>query len=174
MNIFRLAGDMLHLLAIIVLLVMILKTRSYAGISGKSQLLFVIVYVTRYSDIFTTYINMYITVMKILYLLASLSIVLLMVIFRKSYNRKLDTFRIEFLLIPAAILALLFNYDFITLEILWTFSIYLEAVAILPQLLNSCCKPHLCGINKRARTLVKYRLSDTNKSIRRSGMREVV
>ncbi|XP_055710426.1 ER lumen protein-retaining receptor-like [Phlebotomus papatasi] len=134
MNIFRLAGDMLHLLAIIVLLVMILKTRSYAGISGKSQLLFVIVYVTRYSDLFTTYINMYITVMKILYILASLSIVLLMVIFRKSYSRKLDTFRIEFLLIPATILALLFNYDFITLEILWTFSIYLEAVAILPQL----------------------------------------
>ena len=35
---------------------------------------------------------------------------------------------------PAFVLALIFNYKFTILEILWAFSIYLEAVAILPQL----------------------------------------
>jgi ER lumen protein retaining receptor len=38
------------------------------------------------------------------------------------------------LLIPSTILALIINHEFDVLEILWTFSIYLESVAILPQL----------------------------------------
>ena len=33
-----------------------------------------------------------------------------------------------------AILALLFNYEFTIAEVLWSFSIFLEAVAILPQM----------------------------------------
>ena len=40
----------------------------------------------------------------------------------------------EFLLGPCVLLALVFNHEFSVMEILWTFSIYLEAVAILPQL----------------------------------------
>lgn len=43
-------------------------------------------------------------------------------------------FRIEFLVLPTFVLALLINGSFTVMEILWTFSIYLEAVAILPQL----------------------------------------
>ena len=42
--------------------------------------------------------------------------------------------RIEFLLGPVALLALVLNHEFSLMEILWTFSIYLESVAILPQL----------------------------------------
>jgi len=38
------------------------------------------------------------------------------------------------LLGPCAILALVLNHEFSVMEILWTFSIYLESVAILPQL----------------------------------------
>lgn len=40
----------------------------------------------------------------------------------------------EFLIVPAAGLACLVNHKFVPVEILWTFSIYLESVAILPQL----------------------------------------
>lgn len=46
----------------------------------------------------------------------------------------IDTFRVEFLAGPCVVLALLFNYRFMFSEILWSFSIFLEAVAILPQL----------------------------------------
>ena len=46
----------------------------------------------------------------------------------------LSIYRIEFLLGPTAILALVLNHEFSLMEILWTFSIYLESVAILPQL----------------------------------------
>lgn len=54
--------------------------------------------------------------------------------FKVTYERNHDTFRIEFLIAPSALLALLIRHEFTFLEILWTFSIYLEAVAILPQL----------------------------------------
>lgn len=135
MNIFRLIGDLSHLLAILILLAKIWKTRSCSGISGKSQVLFALVFLTRYLDLFTHFISLYNTSMKIFYLVASIGTCYL--IYRKfkaTYDRVHDTFRIEFLIIPAVILALVLNHDFEPLEILWTFSIYLESVAILPQL----------------------------------------
>ncbi|XP_046660157.1 ER lumen protein-retaining receptor [Homalodisca vitripennis] len=135
MNIFRLLGDLSHLLAIIILLQKIWKSRSCAGISGKSQVLFAIVYTARYLDLVTTYISAYNTTMKVFFLAASYGTIYLMYIkFKATYDHNHDTFRIEFLVIPAAGLALLINHAFDVLEILWTFSIYLESVAILPQL----------------------------------------
>ncbi|XP_041978745.1 ER lumen protein-retaining receptor [Aricia agestis] len=135
MNIFRLLADLSHLLAIIILLLKIWKTRSCAGISGKSQILFSIVYTTRYLDLLTTYVSAYNTIMKMVFVAASYATVYLMYVkFKATYDHNHDTFRIEFLLIPSLILALLINSQFTVLEVLWTFSIYLESVAILPQL----------------------------------------
>ncbi|KAF3430704.1 hypothetical protein E2986_08057 [Frieseomelitta varia] len=135
MNIFRLLGDLSHLLAIIILLLKIWKTRSCAGISGKSQILFAIVYTTRYLDLVTTYISAYNTFMKIIFIVTSYVTVFLMYVkFKATYDHNHDTFRIEFLILPASVLALLINNEFTVIEVLWTFSIYLESVAILPQL----------------------------------------
>jgi len=111
------------------------KTRSCAGISGKSQILFALVYFTRYLDLFTNYISLYNSFMKIVFIGASLATLYLMYMkFKATYDRNHDTFRIEFLLIPVTLLGLLVNHEFTPLEVLWTFSIYLESVAILPQL----------------------------------------
>ncbi|XP_014483471.1 PREDICTED: ER lumen protein-retaining receptor [Dinoponera quadriceps] len=135
MNIFRLLGDLSHLLAIIILLLKIWKTRSCAGISGKSQILFAIVYTSRYLDLVTTFISAYNTFMKIVFIAASLATVFLMYVkFKATYDHNHDTFRIEFLILPAFVLALLINHELSVVEVLWTFSIYLESVAILPQL----------------------------------------
>ncbi|XP_003747689.1 ER lumen protein-retaining receptor [Galendromus occidentalis] len=135
MNLFRLLGDLSHLFAIIILLLKIWKTRSCAGISGRSQLLFSIVYAARYLDLFTSFISLYNTVMKVIFLAASIGTLYLMwVKFKATYDRNHDTFRVELLLGPCALLALVINHEFTFMEILWTFSIYLEAVAILPQL----------------------------------------
>lgn len=46
----------------------------------------------------------------------------------------IDTFRLEYLLGPCAVLSLLITYQYSVTEVLWAFSIYLESVAILPQL----------------------------------------
>ena len=93
--------------------------------------------------------------MKIFFLGSSFGTVYLMYMkFKATYDTNHDTFRyaknlsflkikqrltiwhfrIEFLLGPTALLALVLNHEFSLMEILWTFSIYLEAVAILPQL----------------------------------------
>lgn len=135
MNIFRLAGDLAHLLAIVLLLIKIWKTRSCAGLSGKSQILFALVFMTRYLDLFTNFISVYNSTMKGFYIASSLATVYLMYMkFRATYDSNHDTFRMEFLIVPVAGLSFLVNHDFSPLEILWTFSIYLESVAILPQL----------------------------------------
>uniref|UniRef100_A0A8C0AIK6 ER lumen protein-retaining receptor n=1 Tax=Bos mutus grunniens TaxID=30521 RepID=A0A8C0AIK6_BOSMU len=135
MNLFRFLGDLSHLLAIILLLLKIWKSRSCAGISGKSQVLFAVVFTARYLDLFTNYISLYNTCMKVVYIACSFTTVWMIYSkFKATYDGNHDTFRVEFLVIPTAILAFLVNHDFTPLEILWTFSIYLESVAILPQL----------------------------------------
>jgi len=135
MNIFRLAGDLSHLLAIIVLLMKIWKTRSCAGISGKTQVMFALVFTTRYLDLFTNFISPYNTIMKIIYLSCAYATVYFIYFkFKATYDGNHDTFRAEFLIVPVGGLAFLVNHEFTPLEILWTFSIYLESVAILPQL----------------------------------------
>ncbi|KAH3872072.1 ER lumen protein-retaining receptor 2 isoform X1 [Dreissena polymorpha] len=135
MNIFRLVGDMSHLLAIIILLMKMWKSRSVAGISGKSQILFAIVFTTRYLDLFTSFVSIYNTSMKVFFIGTSyVTVYFIYQHFKPTYDSNHDTFRVEFLIVPVGGLAFLVNHEFSLLEILWTFSIYLESVAILPQL----------------------------------------
>ncbi|GLJ38945.1 hypothetical protein SUGI_0793990 [Cryptomeria japonica] len=137
MNVFRLAGDMTHLLSIVVLLLKIHSMKSCAGISLKTQELYALVFATRYLDIFTNYYSLYNTIMKIVFLVTSFSILWYMrfhKVVRQTYNKDQDTFRHYLLVIPCFVLALLIHRNFTVQEVLWTFSLYLEAVAILPQL----------------------------------------
>eukprot|EP00475_Leptophrys_vorax_P019883 TRINITY_DN27223_c0_g1_i1.p1 TRINITY_DN27223_c0_g1~~TRINITY_DN27223_c0_g1_i1.p1 ORF type:complete len:217 (-),score=22.42 TRINITY_DN27223_c0_g1_i1:205-855(-) len=137
MNIFRLAGDMTHLMSIVVLLLKIYTMKSCAGISLKTQELYVLVFATRYLDLFFAFISLYNSVMKVIFLASSVAIVYYMrydKVVKQKYDRDHDTFRHVFLVIPCFVLALLVNKKFTPTEVLWTFSIYLEAVAILPQL----------------------------------------
>jgi len=135
MNFFRLTGDVAHLLAIVILLLKVWKTRSCAGISGRSQLLFALVFTSRYLDLFTNFVSAYNSAMKVFFLVSSYGTLYLMYLkFKATYDRNHDTFRVEFLVLPCLVLSLVINHDFSIMEILWTFSIYLESVAILPQL----------------------------------------
>ena len=52
-----------------------------------------------------------------------------------TYDRRADSFFLPYLLVPVALLALLTTASYHPVEVLWTFSLYLEAVAIVPQLL---------------------------------------
>ncbi|KAL3096966.1 hypothetical protein niasHS_002682 [Heterodera schachtii] len=134
MNAFRLIADLSHLFAILILLWKIWKTRSCAGLSGKSQVLFALVFTCRYLDILH-FISIYNTLMKVLFIGSLFATCYFMFVkFRATYNKDEDTFRVELLVLPCIVLAVFVNADFTALEVLWTFSIYLEAVAILPQL----------------------------------------
>eukprot|EP01116_Phalansterium_solitarium_P021451 TRINITY_DN6670_c0_g1_i2.p2 TRINITY_DN6670_c0_g1~~TRINITY_DN6670_c0_g1_i2.p2 ORF type:complete len:200 (+),score=0.81 TRINITY_DN6670_c0_g1_i2:61-600(+) len=135
MNIFRMVGDLLHLVSILILLFKIRRTKNCMGISLKTQELYALVFVTRYLDLFYNFLSLYNTLMKIFYLLATFGIIYLMRFkYKASYDKEHDNFRVLFLIAPCAVLALLINQELTFFEVLWTFSVYLEAVAILPQL----------------------------------------
>lgn len=139
MNIFRFFGDLSHLIAVLILLRKIWTTRSCSGISGKSQVLFAIVFTCRYLDLLTDFISLYNTVMKIIFITAAYTTVYLIYFkFKTTYGKSHDTFKIEYLIGGLAILSLILHesrpHALWLFEVLWTFSIYLEAVAILPQL----------------------------------------
>ncbi len=56
--------------------------------------------------------------MKIIYLVSTyFTLYLIYRKFKATYDRNHDTFRIEFLLIPSAVLALLWNHEFSVLEV---------------------------------------------------------
>jgi len=135
MNLFRLIGDLSHLSAILLLLWKVWKTRSVAGISGKSQILFALVFVTRYLDLVTSFVSLYNTFMKVIFITATVATCYMILMkFKATYDANHDSFRVEFLVVPVAGLSVLVNHDLSVMEVLWTFSIYLESVAILPQL----------------------------------------
>ncbi|XP_063443540.1 ER lumen protein-retaining receptor 1-like [Mytilus trossulus] len=133
-NIFRFCGDMLHVVAIIILLSYIWKSQSVFGISGKSQILFALVFTTRYVDLFTSFISVYTSSLKVVYIItAYVTLYLIYIKFRYTFDKSNDTFRAEILIMSSSTLAVFVNYELSPSEFCWTFSIYLESVAILPQ-----------------------------------------
>ncbi|TQN72862.1 ER lumen protein-retaining receptor [Colletotrichum shisoi] len=134
LNLFRITGDLSHLASIGILLHKMVQMNSCSGISFKSQALYFLVYITRYLDLFSTS-SLWNLFFKILFITSQGYIVYLMTTAYKPTNDpNQDTFRVQYLLGGAAVLAILFPYYYTFWEILWAFSIWLEAVAILPQL----------------------------------------
>ncbi|KAA8495908.1 ER lumen protein-retaining receptor B [Porphyridium purpureum] len=140
MNLFRLGGDLLHVFSIFVLTLKIKTSKNVAGISLRTQQLYLLVFCTRYLDLlftnpFRSGLTMYNTVFKILFIASSAYIVYLMrKKYKQTYSVKDDTFRVEFLIVPACLAGTLFHYRNTFFEIVWAFSIYMESVAIIPQL----------------------------------------
>lgn len=54
--------------------------------------------------------------------------------FRPTQDASLDTFRVDYMVPAVALLSLIATYSYAPTEVLWSFSIWLESVAILPQL----------------------------------------
>ncbi|EFX06678.1 er lumen protein retaining receptor [Grosmannia clavigera kw1407] len=134
LNLFRVVGDLSHLVSIAILLHKMVQLKSCSGISFKSQALYFIVYVTRYLDLFSTN-SIYNVIFKILFISSQGYILYLMTTsFKPTNDPNLDTFRVEYLLGGAAVLGILIPYQYSFSEIFWAFSIWLESVAILPQL----------------------------------------
>jgi len=147
-NVFRLTGDGLHCLALLVLFFKMNQTGSCAGLSLKTAYLYAIVFSCRYLDLITMwfidlpegtslweYTSVYNTILKVVFLSTAYAIIYLMRNqLKHTYDKENDTFRMIFCVLPCFILACFVNYYPNPQEILWTFSIYLEAVAIMPQL----------------------------------------
>lgn len=135
MNIFRIFGDLSHMASILILLYSIERNRSINGLSIKTQGLYVIVFVTRYLDLFNKYYSLYNTFMKIFFIGSSVYTVHLMINkYRKTIKEDIDNFPVKYLLGGSFLMSLIFTSKYTMGEILWSFSLWLESVAILPQL----------------------------------------
>lgn len=134
-NYFRILADLVHLLSHIILLEKIIRHKNVAGISLKTQIVYMIVFVSRYLDVFTNNFSLYNTILKIVFLASTgYTIYLIAKQFRATYDDARDNFVIWYLVVPAFVLGLIFTSSYRPMEILWSFSIVLESVAIIPQI----------------------------------------
>lgn len=91
-------------------------------------------------DLFFNFVSLYNSIMKVVFLSTSFTIVYYMRfhrVVRLTYNREQDTFRSSILIGICAVMSLAIHKHVQRLwlfELLWTFSLYLEALAIFPQL----------------------------------------
>lgn len=86
----------------------------------KTQELYVVVFLARYLDLFTDFISVYNTVMKLVFIGSSLAIVWCMRFHRavkRSYDREQDTFRHYFLVVASIVLAFLVHEKFTFQEV---------------------------------------------------------
>jgi len=135
MNIFRLLGDLSHLASIFILLHKIQTTHSCRGLSFKTQALYASVFILRYLDLAFRWVSLYNFIMKLFFIASTCYVLYLMKFkYKPTHDPAIDTFRAEYLVFPCFVLGCIFNYRFEPVEILWSFSIFLESVAILPQL----------------------------------------
>ena len=90
------------------------------------------------------FVSVYNTVLKVLYLSTAYGLLALFCLFRDTYDADNDQFCKTTLIVPVLMLASHFAYYDEETEILWTFSIFLEVVAMVPQLLLLRAYPCAC------------------------------
>ena len=141
-NIFGYCADMVHMASYIVLIRQILSNKSVNEISYRTQEIYLIVYLTRYGDILFNRHSMYLTCMKIIYVLQTIYLIYLIKFKRpycQGYDKNTDNFNHYLFIYPAIqVVTILFHSwskEHPFFEFSWSFSIWLESVAILPQLI---------------------------------------
>ena len=137
-NVIQLKGDTFHLISFVIIIYKIFKDKSCKGVSAKTFEIYLLVFCTRYLDLFMYYISFYNTFMKILFILASAFILYLMHCkqpYKNTYLRNSeDIFPHIYLIIFAVIMSLIINKDYSLWGLVWSFSLWLESVAVFPQI----------------------------------------
>ncbi|KAK4691862.1 ER lumen protein retaining receptor, partial [Lecanoromycetidae sp. Uapishka_2] len=146
MNVFRVLGDVSHTLSKCILIWAIHSNRSAEGVSLITQMLYVAVFLTRYLDLFwvSPAVSYWNFILKNFYIFSSLYIILLMMkVYARTREREKAWRLGSYCLIGALVLApALTGIDdaidhkyFTFSDMLWNFSIVLESVCVVPQLL---------------------------------------
>ncbi|KAJ7460298.1 ER lumen protein retaining receptor-domain-containing protein [Mycena latifolia] len=138
MNIFRLLGDLAHLSSKCILIWSIHRNRSAEGISLLTQAMYALVFVTRYLDVISRFVSLYNTVMKAVYIASAFYVLILMRWVYPSTSTPESRMAWQatvVILVSALLISIVFNYHFVLMEILWSFSIALESVCVIPQLI---------------------------------------
>lgn len=133
-NAYRYIGDFLHLFGMLVMVLTLFKNQSLTGFSIKTSIIYLVLYVSRYLDLFTRSLSMYLTVFKCSYItLSSVPVVLFFKWDGYGYERRKDTVNVFALFLGCFILGIFTADHMHFVSVMWTFSQYLEAVALIPQ-----------------------------------------
>ncbi|EEA21753.1 hypothetical protein TMatcc_008825 [Talaromyces marneffei ATCC 18224] len=151
MNVFRLLADLAHISSKCILIWAIHRNNSSEGVSLLTQILYGLVFLTRYLDLFSTshwaFYHAYNIFFKLFYIFSSLYIIYVMIyVFPRTRERE-KSWKLASLCflgalvaapsalgIDAAIRRKSYPHEWFT-ETCWAFSIVLESVCVLPQLL---------------------------------------
>lgn len=138
-NIFRILGDVSHLLSKVIIIYAIHRNRSAEGVSWITQVLYAVVFCSRYTDIFaeTSKWNLF---FKLFYILSSIYIIAIMRwIYPRTREReiawKLGAATLAGSLVLAPFVMLIFEKQWTFFTWIWDFSQILESICVLPQLL---------------------------------------
>ncbi|KAL8765098.1 MAG: hypothetical protein Q9209_007721 [Squamulea sp. 1 TL-2023] len=142
-NVFRILGDLSHTVSKCILIWAIHANKSAEGVSLITQILYAVVFCSRYLDLFWTSPSHipWNFVLKLFYIGSSFYIIILMTrIYARTREKekawKLGSFCLGGSVAAAPLLLLIFkkwhHYDFHS--VMWTLSEILESVCVLPQL----------------------------------------
>jgi ER lumen protein retaining receptor len=135
-TVFRYLADLSHFVSVGFLLYKMLSKRTCAGVSLQSQILYLIVFVTRYCN--PSFFNppIYNVIFKAFYIISAAVIVIVMkTTLAKTYDKRHDTFRSIFFILLAVILGFISKPYHTFWSFLFAFSLWLESVAIIPQMI---------------------------------------
>ncbi|KAL9116912.1 MAG: hypothetical protein Q9187_006557 [Circinaria calcarea] len=144
MNVFRILGDVSHTISKCILIWAIHTNRSAEGVSLITQALYAMVFITRYLDLFwvSPGYNTWNFVLNNFYIISSLYIIFLMMrVYARTRERE-KAWKFGAFCMAGSALAAPFTMMIFTRKTVWsfsevlgTFSIILESVCVLPQLL---------------------------------------
>ena len=154
----RLFGDIMHAIGVVLFLVIVGVKGNGSGVSLKSQVLYLLVFVARYADLLTSFYSWYNTLMKLFFFSSTLGIVLILRHVepaKSTYSPSQDSYQHWNLVTYAGIFAMLIHLigsgvvdikggsgqefevhleHYSWMSYFWTFSIVLEPLAMIPQL----------------------------------------
>ena len=114
-------------------LALIMKTQSVQGFSRKSQFLFLIVYLSRYLNIFQS--GWYLFLFKAAYILITTCIIASFTLLHHTFDETADSCNVMAIVIPVVVFAFCVSEGQGVEKECWTFSEFLEPFALVPQYL---------------------------------------
>lgn len=131
-NVWRYTADAAHILALLICLAALLRDRRTLGVSLKTQLLYLLVFTTRYPNVFFCKQWFYLLFLKGAFWAGTALIVVLLLSGGAASDGR-DTCSMRLLLGLSTVLALCASEYQSVAEVLCVFSQYLESFSMLPQ-----------------------------------------
>lgn len=132
-NIFRYVGDYMHFAGMLLALAVIFVTRSVEGFSRKTQVLYQIVYITRYLDVFRVQQVMYLLFFKVSFNVVTALMLTAFFLFEKTYEADADSSNLLAILVPIFVAAYIMSEGTGLEKEMWTLSEFVEPFALVPQ-----------------------------------------